>query len=92
MQHKFSFSDEAFRLVLADLRDLAASTCEVPYACGLVCSTVANLIGAAGSYGGSGQTNAMRDVEKLGFVPEFYAGGIRVSWPGDVAAPAAAAA
>jgi tellurite resistance protein len=46
-----------------------------------ICAAVANLIAGSGEQGSAEQARLMRAAELTGFVAEFYAGSIRVSFP-----------
>jgi hypothetical protein len=76
----FTISNEALRVALVELKEACEFGKDTPYVISSVCTAVANMIAASGPFGAAAQTNFMRLVEEVGFTPEFYGAGIRVSY------------
>lgn len=82
---QFTYSQHCIEMTLLELADVCKfnenrkNTDAYPVQC--ACTVVANLIAGSGRFGGTEQTEMMRLAERAGFVPEFYADSIRVTWP-----------
>ena len=68
--------------ILVELANIAklGIQCKVPNVASTACTIVATLIAGAGSYGGTEQTNLMREAERAGFAPQFWGSAIRVTF------------
>jgi hypothetical protein len=79
-------SESAMELILIDLHEVASACIKkkIPYAVADVCTTVANLIASAGTYGDTDMTRMMDLAEKCGFTPVYYGTTIRVHFESNI--------
>lgn len=77
-QHKIQ--QIAMSAALLDLRDAAEQALSTRHAVSFICTAVANLIAGSGAHGSSAQQAMMELASGAGFVPEYYADSIRVTY------------